>query len=153
MAGSYTQSYQHVVFAVKYRNAVIDSAWEGKLYHYMAGIINQHKHRCIAINGTRDHVHILFALHGEQGYSHLIRHVKGGSSRWINQERLSKSKFAWQAGYGLFGVDSGNYEPLLEYINGQKEHHKKVSFQTEYRALLKRYKIDFDDNWLFGDLE
>ena len=153
MAGSFTQSYQHLVFAVKYRNALIDPSWEARLYNYIAGILQEHKHRCISINGTTDHIHILLALHGEQGYSDMVRNVKGSSSRWLNQEKLPKSKFAWQAGYGLFSVDGGNMQRLLEYIANQKEHHKKVSFQEEYRLLLKRNGIEFQDDWLFEDPE
>jgi REP element-mobilizing transposase RayT len=96
MTNTYTQIHIQFVFAVKYRNAVIESSWKNDLYKYMAGIVKNNNHKLLSINGMPDHIHILVGLRPSQSISDLLQDIKGSSSKWINSMKLVKGKFEWQ---------------------------------------------------------
>ena len=102
MANTYSQIHIQVVFAVQNRESLIGSKWKNELYRYISGIIQNHQHKVIAINGMPDHVHILIGLRPTQSISELMQKVKGDSSKWINQKGFVLGKFSWQEGYGAF---------------------------------------------------
>ena len=106
MANTYTQIHLQLVFAVKFRAAVIDSSWKEELYKYMTGIVQEQKHKMIIINGVADHVHLLIGFKPHQSLSELMQDVKGSSSKWINERKLTRSKFNWQEGYGAFSYSN-----------------------------------------------
>ncbi len=152
MSNTYSQLYIHCVFAVKYRAAVISTEWEDRLHKYITGIVQNNGHKLLAINSVSDHLHLFFGLHPKQSISDLMRLVKGDSSEFINKEKLTKSKFQWQEGYGGFSNSRSQIDGVVKYVLNQKEHHKKITFRDEYLKLLKNYEIDFDEKYLFHDL-
>ncbi|MBE8713486.1 IS200/IS605 family transposase [Sphingobacterium hungaricum] len=153
MANTYSQLYVHFVFAVKYREATIGLDWEEKLHKYITGIIQNQGHKLLAINSASNHIHLLIVLNPTQAISDLMRIVKSDSSEFVNKERFTKHRFQWQEGYGAFSYSRSQIDNVVKYILNQKEHHKKVSFQEEYRKMLKDYSIDYDDKYVFKDLE
>jgi REP element-mobilizing transposase RayT len=141
-----------LVFAVKYRQALINEEWENDLHMYITGIIQKNNHKLIVINSAHDHIHILIGLHPNQSISDLMRLVKGDSSEWINKQQLTKGKFQWQEGYGAFSHSKSQTDAVVKYILNQKEHHKKVTFRDEYLKMLKDFEVEFDEKYIFHEL-
>ena len=102
MPNTYTQIHIQFVFAVKYRQGLIKKEWKDDLYKYITGIIQNQGHKLLAINGVEDHIHILIGLRPKQSISDLMQDVKGGSSKWINDNKFTLGRFEWQEGYGAF---------------------------------------------------
>ena len=152
MPDTYTQIHIHCVFAVKYRKSVIAADWKDRLYKYITGIVQNHGHKLLAINGMPDHVHLFFGMRPVQSLSDLMRLVKGESSEWINNERLSSSLFRWQEGYGAFSYTKKEIPVVCNYIHCQEEHHKKESFLEEYELLLNEFGIKYKKEYLFQPL-
>jgi putative transposase len=153
MANTYTQLYIQFVFAVKYRKAVIDVSWEQRLYQYITGIVQNHKHKLIAINGMPDHMHVFVGLDPMQSISHLMKTVKGESSEWINKEKFTPQTFRWQEGYGAFTYSKSHIDAVYKYIQNQKQHHQKQTFLEEYLDFLKKFEVEYDERYIFKPLE
>lgn len=149
MANTYTQLYFHVVFAVKGRQNLISIQWKDELYKYIAGIINNKSQKLLIINGMPDHVHLLLSSNPNFNLSTLVGEIKSNSSRWINENRYVKGKFAWQIGFGAFTVSQSQLTVVTNYIKKQEIHHKTKSFREEYIEFLEAYKIDYDDKYIF----
>ncbi len=153
MANTYTQIHLQFVFAVKNRNALIKAEWENDLYKYITGIVTHQEHKLLAINGMPDHLHLLVGMRPHQSVSELLQDIKGDSSKWINQNKLTPYKFEWQEGYGAFSYGASQVDNVIEYIHQQKQHHSKKTFLDEYRDFLKLFKIDYDNRYIFKDPE
>jgi putative transposase len=153
MANTYTQLYVHFVFAVKYREAVIAPEWEDRLHRYITGIVKGNGHKLLAINSVSDHLHLLIGLNPTQSISELMRTVKGDSSEYVNKERFTSRKFQWQEGYGAFSNSKSHVDAVIKYILNQKEHHKKASFRDEFLKILNEYKVEYDEKYVFRELE
>lgn len=153
MPNTYTQIHIHAVFAVQNRNSLISDSWETRLYKYITGIIQNHGHKLLAINGMPDHIHILFGMRPVQSLSDLMRDVKGDSSRWINENKFVKQKFSWQEGFAAFSYSKPQIPVIIEYIKMQKTHHREETFTEEYTRLLHDFEIDFDEKYLFKSVE
>lgn len=154
MANTYTQLYIHLVFAVQNRKTLIKPEWKVELYKYITGIIQNRGHKLIIINGMPDHVHILIGLNPKESISELVKTVKADSNGYINSNGFNKGyKFAWQEGYGAFSCSRSQLKKTIEYIEQQEEHHKKVTFMSEYKGFLKSYGIDYNDAYVFKDLD
>ena len=152
MANTYTQIHIQTVFAVQNRQSLISDQWKNQLYKYITGIIQNNNHKVLQINGMPDHIHILFGMRPTQSLSDLMKQVKQDSSKWINNNRLVKGKFSWQAGFGAFSYSKSQLPKLIRYIKNQEQHHKKVSLQDEYLQLLKASNIEFDDRYIFKNV-
>lgn len=150
---TYTQVHIHAVFAVKNRQSLILTSWKENLYKYIVTIIQNHCHKVLAIGGTADHIHILFGLRPSQSLSDLMREVKGGSSKWINEHRLSNGWFSWQEGYGAFSYSKSDLPNVIHYIETQDEHHIKESMQTEYRKMLQTHGVEYDERNILKSIE
>ena len=137
MANTYTQLYIHFVFAVQNRQSLIFEEWEDNLHAYITGIVENHKHKMMSIEGTTDHVHALVSMNPDQSVSDLMKNVKRSSSLWINDNRLCMGKFSWQEGFGSFSYGKSQIASLIRYIERQKEHHKKRCFREEYLDMLQ----------------
>lgn len=146
---TYSQIYIQVVFAVKHREALIDSSWEERLYQYITGIVQNKGQKMLAINGMPDHIHFFIGMKPSCCLSDLVREVKKSSNEMINENKLSSSKFNWQEGYGAFSYNHSQIDNVVKYILNQKEHHKKFVFQDEYTDFLKKMKIQYDEKFLF----
>ncbi len=149
MANTYTQIHIQAVFAVQNRECIIHRSWKDELYKYITGIVQNNKHKLLAINGMPDHIHILIGLRPAQSLSDLMQDVKGSSSKWINERGFFKDKFSWQEGYGGFSYRKSEVPNLIQYINNQQEHHRKKTFVEEYLELLNEFEIEYDERFLF----
>jgi REP element-mobilizing transposase RayT len=149
MADTYTQIHIQVVFAVKFRNALIDANWKGELYRYITGIVHARNHRLLAINGMADHIHILLGMRPVQSISELVQEIKSNSSRWINAQKKSKFRFEWQEGFGAFSYRKIDLPTIIAYILNQEKHHEKIQFLDEYENLLKEFEIGYKQDFVF----
>ena len=139
----------HLVFSTKNREPFITPAIETELHPYLATIFRALKSPSLCIDGTVDHVHILFPLARVITIADLVEEVKTESSKWIKTKGLEFRNFHWQKGYGAFSIGQSNVETLKRYIRGQKQHHRRVTFQDEYRKFLKSYGIDYDERYVW----
>ena len=149
MANTFTQLYIHFVFAVKYRAALLNDAWDERLRRYIIATVQNNGHKVLAINNMPDHLHLFIGLNPAQSISDLMRLVKGDSSEWINKEKLTPTKFQWQEGYGAFSYSRSHIDKVVNYILNQKEHHRKTTFLEEYKQILESFDIDFDERYIF----
>jgi putative transposase len=152
MANTYTQIYLHFVFAVQNRISLIQPQWKTELYKYMTGIVQNNKHKMIAINGTANHVHMFIGYKPHQLISELLQDVKGDSSRWINSKRFVYGKFNWQEGYGAFSYSNSQIDTVAKYIHNQEDHHRVKSFKEEYEELLKQFGVAYEEKYLLEDI-
>jgi len=149
MANTYTQLHIQFVFAVKYRQALIQPSWKERLYQYITGIIQNNEHKMLQINGMPDHIHILIGMRPGQSISSLIQNVKTESSKWIKENKFCDSPFAWQEGYGAFSYSKSHVPDVIRYIQNQEAHHKKETFLDEYIKMLKAFEIKYDKQYIF----
>jgi len=149
MPDTYSRIYIQIVFAVKGRESLIMEENEIPVHQYISGIIRQKGQKLIAINGMPDHIHILIGMRPTCCLSNLVQEVKKWSHQMIREKGLCKKPFAWQEGFGAFSYSHSSLNNVIEYINDQKAHHKRVSFQEEYLGLLKRLEVDFKEEHLF----
>ena len=153
MAGTFSQVYIQVVFAVKYRRNLIDKSWKTDLYKYMSGIIKGQDQKSIIVNGMPDHVHLFIGLRPAMSISALVRDVKNNSTNFINDHGFVKGKFSWQSGYGAFSYSHSHIDRVYNYILNQEAHHKKKTFREEYFGLLKTFEVPYDEGYLFEWIE
>jgi putative transposase len=139
----------HLIFSTKNREPFITSAIEEELHPYMATIFRGLKSPSLAINGTSDHVHILFALARVITIADLVEEVKTETSKWIKTKGPEFRNFHWQRGYGAFSVGQSNVPAVKRYINDQKKHHRRMTFQEEYRKFREKYGIDYDERYVW----
>ena len=152
MANTYHQIYLQIVFAVKYRAAVIDKSWSNRLYGVIGNLINESNCKTIIVNGVEDHVHCFIGLGPVVSVSELLKTVKAKSSKYINDHSLTSSRFEWQEGYGVFSYSQSQVDSVYNYIKNQEEHHKKQTFRDEYIGFLKQFKIEYDEQYIFHEL-
>jgi len=149
MANSFTQLYVQMVFAVKNRQSLIVPENRDRIEKYICGIASNIKCKPISIYCNPDHTHLLVSIKPTICVADAIRDIKSFSSRFINENRLAKSRFEWQTGYGAFSYGQSQIEKVKAYIGNQHIHHNKETFKDEYLSLLKAFQIDYDDNYLF----
>lgn len=125
---------------------MIDASIEDELFRYISGIISNRSSKLIIVNGTANHIHLLISLGKTNGISELIGTIKRASSVWMKQHRTN---FYWQEGYGAFSIGQSQVNVVSEYIKNQKDHHAKSDFKTEYRALLEKYNVEYDERYVW----
>ena len=153
MANTYTQLHIHTVFAVQSRLSLISPSWKDELYQYITGIITNKGHKLLIINGMPDHVHLLIGMRPTESLSNLMRDIKADSSEWINKKKLAMGHFSWQEGYGAFSYSKSHVSKVIGYIQNQEEHHKKQTFREEYSKMLADFGIDYDERYIFKEIE
>ena len=149
MPQSLVKNYVHLVWSTKNRVPLIDKKIKEELYAYMAGISNKLESKVIQIGGIEDHVHILCKLSRKIAMMKLVEEIKSHSSKWIKSKGVSYQNFYWQNGYGGFSVNPKEIDIVINYIKNQEEHHKKRTFQEEYRMFLNQYKMEFDERYVW----
>ena len=137
----------HLVFSTKDRLPFISAEYLERLHSYLGGIVKGMDAMPLAVGGVADHVHLLVSLKSKHRLDYFLRDLKADSSNWIHQEL--RKKFEWQKCYGAFSVSPNSIEGVRKYIANQAEHHQKITFQDEYRELLKKSGIDFDEKYLW----
>ena len=149
MPSAYTQNYYHAVFSTRHRAPLISPDLEDRLYPFLGGNVRDLRCQLLAANGMPDHVHLLVCYRADLSHSDLIRHVKGRSSKWINETFPSSAPFAWQEGYGGFTVSRSAVPQVEAYIANQKGHHRERDFKAVFLDLLRRHGIEFDEAVVF----
>ena len=149
MSQSLAQILIHIIFSTKKRQRLILPEITQELYSYMVGTALAHESQVHEIGGVEDHVHLLISLPRTLPLSKLVEEIKRGSSKWIKTKGKPYYDFAWQNGYGAFSIGQSGYEGLRKYIQTQKDHHKSISFQDEYRAFLNKYRVTYDEKYVW----
>lgn len=144
---TYTQILYHLVFATKDRRPVLSDSRRKDLFRYMTGVIKNSRCRPIWINGVKDHTHILLSLHPTVALAGLLKDIKVASSVWIKQGHVFPNFEGWQEGYGAFTYSLRDEPDLIHYLKGQEEHHRRVTFEEEYRKLLLDAGIKIDERY------
>ncbi|MCL2105104.1 MAG: transposase [Kiritimatiellaeota bacterium] len=149
MSQSLSQVYVHIAFSTKNRQPSIGDALQQPLWAYIAGVCRTLECLAIRVGGHNDHIHICCLLSKKVTQVALLQEIKRKSSQWIKNQGEQYSTFYWQDGYGIFSVNPSEVEKVVEYIDSQHEHHKKRTFQEEFLAFLKKYKVDYDERYLW----
>jgi putative transposase len=152
MANTYTRVYIHVVFATKARSP-IPVAHLPELHAYIAGILARLDQRPLAVGGMPDHVHAFFGHNPKLALSDIVRDVKAGSSKLINDRSWLPGRFQWQAGYGAFSHSHREVASICTYIQDQQRRHAKRTFREEYLRMLDTFCVDFDSRYVFDQDE
>lgn len=149
MPQSLVKNYVHIVFSTKDRQPFIDQSIKDELHAYLSGVCKELGCPVLAVGGVEDHVHILCLLSKTIALSELVGKVKANSSKWIKTKGEQYANFYWQNGYGGFSVNPTETEVVIKYIQNQEEHHKTRTFQEEYRLFLKKYKVEYDERYVW----
>jgi len=149
MGQSLVKNYIHLIFSTKNREPLIHPSVENELYAYLGGICKNLDCTPIKVGGHIDHIHILCMLSKKIALIKLLEEVKSHSSKWIKTQGDVYSNFYWQDGYGAFSVNPSEVDVVINYIASQKEHHRKKTFQEEYRAFLKKYCVEYDERYVW----
>ncbi len=147
MAQTLTQIYLHVIFSTKNRINLIPESIELELFPYFDGITKNRGSKLIAAGGTANHVHLLFSMSKNEKLPDFVGALKRKSSEWIKTKGVLK--FSWQDGYGAFSVGATQIDAVKKYIANQKERHSNKSFEDEYRYFLKKYKVEYDEQYVW----
>ena len=149
MANTYSQIYVHIVFAVKGRQNLISAEIREELHKYITGIVTNRDQKLLSVFCMPDHTHILIGLKPSISISDLVRDIKAGSSKFINDKKLIKGKFSWQEGFGVFSYSRSQIDTVIKYIQTQEKHHRKKTFKEEYLEFLEKFKVEYDEKYLF----
>jgi putative transposase len=153
MANTYSQIYLHFVFCPKNRNALISKSLKPQLEKYITEVVQNNKHKMLQINCQIDHIHFAIGYNVNQLISDLIENIKTSTNNWIKENKLSKYKFEWQKGYGVFSNSHSQLNSVINYIMNQDLQHKKSSFKDEYLEMLNKYNIAFENKYVFDFFE
>ena len=149
MTKTYSQINLHIVFAVKFREKLIDTSWEDKLYKYITGIVSLKNQKMLAINGVSDHIHIFISIVPSCSISDLVREIKKSSTQFVNSNGLCNKHFRWQEGYGVFSHHRNSTSKVVNYISNQKIHHGIETYEEEFIKTLKEHGVDYDMQYTF----
>jgi len=149
MAGTYTNLLFHIVFSTKERRRLITPLIEPELYKYIGGVIRNLEGDLLEANGDMDHIHLLAKLKPKFALSDVIRDIKANSSGWLNERKRGLHKFGWQDGFAAFTVSESQMERVRRYIQNQKRHHRRATFQEELLALIQKNRVEYDERYLW----
>ena len=149
MPNTYTQLQVHIVFSVKGRQNLIPKLHREQVEKYMTGIVQNRKHKLLAIYCMPDHVHIFVGLHPADSISNLVTAIKKASKNYVKAQDWMPFAFDWQRGYGAFSYAKSQPSAVVNYILNQEEHHKKKTFREEYLDMLAKFEVEYDDQYLF----
>lgn len=150
MAHTYSAIYLHFTFSTRQRIKVLSEDIRQRLWPYMAGIVRANGFKALEVGGDTDHAHLLTSLPPRLSAAKAAQLIKGGSSKWLNETMFRSSRFAWQEGYGVFSVSASAVPAVISYIRNQGEHHRRLTFEEEFRRLLEKHGIVYDERYLFG---
>ena len=153
MSNTYSQIYIQIVFAVSGRPNLIPGTKREDLQKFISGIIRKRGQKMLSIFCMPDHTHILAGMKPDISVSDMVRDVKAGSSKFINDKKWVKGKFNWQTGFGAFSYSKSQIDTVVKYILNQEVHHKKRTFKEEYLSFLKKFEIEYDEKYLFEWIE
>ena len=149
MGQSLVRNYIHIVFSTKHRQPLIHPPVEAELHRYLGGVCKKLDCQPIIAGGYTDHIHILCILSKKIALMKLVEEVKSHSSKWIKTKGKEYLNFYWQDGYGAFSVNPYDLDEVIEYITNQKEHHRKNTFQDEYRLILAQNDVEYNETYVW----
>ena len=149
MPQSHARILTHLVYATKNRERILGEDIRDELHRYTAGVLKAWDSPAILINSVEDHIHILYAQSRVHSLAKIVEKVKGATSRWIKRKGARYANFYWQDGYGGFSVSQSNVPEVTNYIARQQEHHRRKSFQDEFREFLRKHEIEFDERYVW----
>jgi len=149
MANTYTQIYIQIVFAVEGRQSLLRPEHNDELQKYITGIVSGQNQKLLAINNVPDHVHLLVGLRADLSLSELMRDIKAGSSRFVNEKRWTNGRFSWQEGFGAFSYSRSQIDAVIRYIQNQQRHHARRTFREEYIEFLRKFEVEHDERYIF----
>lgn len=149
MSHSYVRNLMHCIFSTKERYPFINPELESRLWPYIGGIAKENRMKALAVGGTMDHLHALLSLPGTMSFAKAVQLIKGGSSKWVHDTFSRYKKFEWQEGYGAFSVSTSQASRTIKYIQDQKEHHRKRTFEEEFLKLLDKNEVEYDSRYVF----
>jgi len=141
--------YGHIIFSTKHREPIITGDLEPRLFEYLGGIVRGLDARLVEINGTANHVHLLIRESKSVTDQDFMGHLKGDSSRWVNSTFAGGTRFSWQDGHGWFSVSPADVDAAVAYVRNQKAHHKTITFEEEFRQFLRKYRVEFDERYVW----
>ncbi len=150
MPQSLAQIYVHLVFSTKNRQPFLkDNAFRERVHAYLVGICDNLDCPSLKIGGVEDHVHLLCRLGRCLQLQDFLRDLKRDSSKWIKQQKPTLAQFHWQSGYGAFSISPSHVKALTRYIEDQEDHHRRESYQDEFRRLCKKYGLSIDERYVW----
>ena len=150
MPQSLAKVWVHLIFSTKNRYPFLsDKPLRRDMQAYLATVLRNHECETLIVGGVEDHIHALFALSRNYSIADIVKAIKITSSKWVKEKAPAQKKFGWQSGYGAFSVSQSHLDQVTRYIERQEEHHKRVTFQDEFRAFLKRYNVDYDEQYVW----
>ena len=149
MPQSLAQFYAHLVFSTKNREPIVRVAAHEDLRAYLGGILRDLESPVLAAGVVSDHIHLLYRHSKNIALKKLVEEVKTGSSKWIKTLGTDYARFHWQNGYGAFSVSASRLEAVKRYVLNQEKHHRTISFQDEFRRLLKEYNVEYDERYVW----
>ena len=149
MPQSLSKVYVHLIFSTKHRQNRIDDTIKESLFEYLGGICRGLECNPIRVGGYKNHIHILCLLSRKITQMKLVEELKVESSKWIKTKDTKFRDFHWQDGYGIFSVNPAEIDVVVNYINNQQKHHERKIFENEFRAFLKKYKVEFDERYVW----
>ena len=150
MANTFTSLHYHLVFSTKNRHPWLAADSQQRIWEYLGGIARDNHMKALQVGGMEDHVHIVLGAPPTMAVSKAVQLLKGGSSKWIHDSFPALAAFAWQDGYGAFSVSKSQVPDVVEYVANQREHHRARTFQEEFRALLEKHGMEYDERYLWG---
>jgi REP element-mobilizing transposase RayT len=150
MPHSYLSNLMHCVFSTKERHTFITPQMQQRLWPFIGGIAKENGMKALAIGGVADHVHVLLSLPATMPVAKAMQLIKGGSSKFVRETFPDMRNFAWQEGYGAFSISLSHVEQTIAYIQRQAEHHRKKTFEEEFRAFLRKHSIEYDERQMWG---
>lgn len=149
MGHTYSNILLHTIFSTKDRRRMIDDSMRVRLNEYLGGIARAEFGATKIVGGTDDHIHGLISLRTDVSVASAMAKWKSLSSGWIHKAFPDQRDFAWQPGYGVFSVSQSQAAGVVEYIAGQEDHHRELTFEQEFLAFLRRHEIDYDPRMVF----
>jgi REP element-mobilizing transposase RayT len=149
MPQSLSRVLTHLVFSMKNREPVLTPEIRTELHPYLAGTLDNIDCPSLRVGGVADHVHLFFGLSRTRTIAEVVETVKTSSSKWIKTKGPEFSGFYWQSGYGAFSVSQSDADTVVNYVANQEQHHRKMTFQDEYRKLLEKYRVNFDEKYVW----
>jgi len=153
MANTYSQIYLQFVIVVQDRAHLIPNEHKAELCKYITGIIQNKGHKLIALNGISTHLHIFVGFNPKDSISDFIKEVKRNATNFINDKKWLRNKFSWQEGYGVFSYSHSQIDSVYRYIENQETRHKKISFREEYLSFLKKFGVEYDEQYIFKEID
>ena len=150
MPQSFTQLHYHLVFSTQHREQWITTEIQSRLWEYLGGMVREREGIAILVGGMPDHIHMLVTLHQQVAIADFMRDIKAGSSGWIHETFPNTAGFRWQTGYGAFTVSHSARDDVRTYIANQESHHRRLSFQEEFRLMLKLHDLTYDEKYLWA---